>query len=136
LGRQFQGQVARIAPASDEESSVVNYEVVISLTGDDLTGVRPDMTAVAVLVNTDASAGWLVPSTALAQEGGATVVTVMRNGQPAKVAVTTGSVQGEWTVVQSTELQAGDQVAGSVASYVDQDAAGFGPRNRGGPGGN
>jgi multidrug efflux pump subunit AcrA (membrane-fusion protein) len=134
LGKTFTGEVARIAPASDEESSVVNYEVVVSLTGDDLAGVRPDMTAVAELVNTEASAGWLVPSTALAEEAGEIVVTVLRNGQPTKVVVTPGSVQGEWTVVQSADLRAGDQVAGSVASYVSEDAPQFGPQRAGGTG--
>lgn len=134
LGRQFMGEVTRIAPASDADSSVVNYEVVINLKGDDLTGVRPDMTAVAELVNTEASTGWLAPTTALAEEGGETVITVLRNGQPTKVVVTPGGVQGEWTVVQSSDLRAGDHVVGSVASYVNQDQAtqGFGPR-RGGP---
>jgi HlyD family secretion protein len=136
LGRTYQGEVARIAPASESTDGVVSYEIVIRLIGDDLAGVRPDMTAVASLANTEASTGWLVPSTALSDEGGETVVTVVRDDQPTQVAVAPGGVQGEWTVVQSADLRTGDQVVGSVASYVDQDSN-FGFRaGEGGPGGN
>ena len=39
--------------------------------------------------------------------------------------MTTGSVQGEWTVVQSPELQSGDQVLGSVATYVGETESRF-----------
>jgi HlyD family secretion protein len=132
LGRLFQGEVARIAPVSSDTSGVVNYQVTIRLTDDELGGVRPDMTAVAEFVDTAAVAGWLAPTSALRQENGETLVTVVRNGQTLDVRVTPGAIQGEWTVVQSPALQAGDQVIGSVASYVDQDNPfGFG----GGPGG-
>jgi HlyD family secretion protein len=133
LGRPFEGTVARIAPASDSASSVVNYQVVISLTDDDLRGVRPGMTAIAELVNSEASAGWLVPTTAITQAGGETVVTVLRAGQPVRVRVAPGGVQGEWTVVQSADLHAGDQVVGTLASYVAEDAPRFGPGGGGGP---
>ena len=130
LGRAFRGEVARIAPVSSDTSGVVNYQVTIRLTDDDLAGVRPDMTAVAEFVDSEAAGGWLVPTTALRQENGETHVIVLREGQPANVRVTPGSAQGEWTVVHAVDLRAGDQVVGSVASYVDQDSP-FG----GGPGG-
>lgn len=133
LARPFQGEVARIAPVSSDTSGVVNYQVTIRLTDDDLAGVRPDMTAVAEFIDSAASGGWLVPTSSLRQENGETVVAVVRNGQTLDVGVTPGAVQGEWTVVQSPALQSGDQVVGSVASYVDQDNAfGFGgPGSRG-----
>lgn len=133
LGRPFQGEVARIAPVSSDTSGVVNYQVTIRLTDDDLAGVRPDMTAVAEFIDSAASGGWLVPTSSLRQENGETVVAVVRNGQTLDVGVTPGAVQGEWTVVQSLALQSGDQVVGGVASYVDQDNAfGFGgPGSRG-----
>lgn len=131
LGRTFQGEVARIAPVSSDTSGVVNYQVTIRLTDEELGGVRPDMTAVAEFVDTEATTGWLVPTSALHQENGESVVALVRNGQTTPVRVTPGAVQGEWTVVQSPALQAGDQVIGSVASYVDQDNSfrfGGGPR--------
>lgn len=118
--RQFTGVVDRISPASDGESGVVNYQVVIRLT-DDLSGVRPDMTAVATLVNATAGGGWLVPTDAIRNGPNGSIVLVVRNGATTRIPVTTGAVQGEWTVVQSPELQADDQVVGSLTSYVNQD---------------
>ena len=54
----FGGGVIRIAPSSESESGVVNYPVTIQLTGSDLAGVRPGMTAVAtILDDKDSSAG-------------------------------------------------------------------------------
>jgi multidrug efflux pump subunit AcrA (membrane-fusion protein) len=64
-------------------------------------------------------ASWLVPTNAIRTQGGAAVVRVMRDGGAIPVTVTAGAVQGEWTVVQSPDLQAGDQVVGSVTSYVN-----------------
>jgi hypothetical protein len=49
--------------------------------------------------------------------------------------ITPGVQQGEWTVVQSAELQAGDEVVGAVASYEGngEDLADFGgPPGNGG----
>jgi hypothetical protein len=85
-------------------------------------GVLPGMSAVGAIIDEslDAASNWLVPTNAIRQQEGASIVRVVRNGQPMPVAVTTGGVQGEWTVVQSPELQEGDQVMGSVASYVNQ----------------
>ena len=137
-GRLFQGKVARIAPASSDTSGVVNYEVVIALTDDDLAGVRPDMTAVATLANEAAATGWLVPTDAIRHSGQENSVIAVRNNQPVTVTVTPGIQQGEWTVVQSPDLQAGDQVMGSIASFVDDDSTlrgpggGFGPPGGGG----
>ncbi|HRA68981.1 MAG TPA: hypothetical protein PL187_23345, partial [Caldilinea sp.] len=41
-------------------------------------------------------------------------LSVVREGVVTQVPVTAGAVQGEWTVVYADELQAGDQVVGSV----------------------
>jgi HlyD family secretion protein len=131
----FSGIVIRIAPSSDSESGVVNYPVTIQLANAGLADVRPGMTAVATILDDDASnAGWLVPTNALRERGDNTTVIVLRDGQPTPIAVTTGASQGEWTVVQSPELKAGDEVAGSVSSFLNQDEGpGFGPPG-GGPG--
>ncbi len=131
LSRSFTGEVMRIAPVSGGTSDVINYTVTIRLTDEDLRGVRPDMTAVAEFVNSELTGGWLVPTTALNRENGTTTLTRVRDGQSTVITVTPGAVQGEWTVVQSTELQEGDHVAGAVASYVEEDN----PFGGGGPGG-
>jgi HlyD family secretion protein len=132
-GRTFKGQVARIAPASADTTGVINYEVMINLSHDNLDGVRKDMTAVATLANEAAASGWLVPTDAIRHAGRGSSVIAIRNNQPITVTVTPGVQQGEWTVVQTPELQEGDKVMGSVASYVSNDTQFRGPGGFGGP---
>jgi HlyD family secretion protein len=131
----FKGVVARIAPSSQSESGVVNYPVTVRLTDTDLAGVRPGMTAVADILGEEMADSWLVPTSALVERGGNTVVRILRDGQPTPIRVTTQGSQGEWTVVQSGELREGDQAIGAVSSFLDQDQEfrGFGPPG-GGPG--
>jgi HlyD family secretion protein len=131
----FSGVVARIVPSSESESGVVNYPVTIRLTDTDLLGVRPGMTAVADILGEDMVDSWLVPTSAIRERGENTMVMILRDGQPTPIRVTTQGSQGEWTVVQSAELQEGDQAIGAVSSFLDQDEEfrGFGPPG-GGPG--
>jgi HlyD family secretion protein len=131
----FGGRIARIAPSSQSESGVVNYPVTIRLTDADLVGVRPGMTAVADILGDEMVDSWLVPTSALVEREGNTVIRILRNGQPTPIRVTRQGSQGEWTVVQAPDLQAGDQALGGVSSFVNQDDApgGFGPPG-GGPG--
>jgi HlyD family secretion protein len=125
----FKGVVARIAPSSESESGVVNYPVTIQLSDTDLSGVRPGMTAVADLLGEEAADSWLVPTSALQERAGETVVMILRDGQPTAITVTTQGSEGEWTVVQSADLKEGDQAIGAVSSFLDQDSGstGFGP---------
>ncbi len=123
-GRTFAGVVTEIAPSASASSSVVNYPVTIQLTGD-LSGARPGMTAVASLQVPAAVGGWLVPASAIRSSDGATQVLVMRDGVPTAVNVTLGDLSGEWQVVQSPDLNLGDEVVGSVTSQIN-DAQGFG----------
>jgi len=120
-GQNFAGEVAQIAPSSDASASSVSYPVTIRLTAAELAGVRPGMSAVGTLIDAHVAddASWLVPTNAIRTQEGAAVVRVMRDGGAIPVTVTAGAVQGEWTVVQSPDLQAGDQVVGSVTSYVN-----------------
>lgn len=123
-GQSFSGLVSRIVPASSSDSGVVNYEVVLQL--DDLTsaaGVLPGMTAVATIKGDSTENTWLVPTNALVEAEGQTTIVVVRDGQESRISVTPGTVQGEWTTVQSTELQSGDQVVGSVTSLLAQESS-------------
>ena len=131
----FNGEVSRIAPISEATSGVVNYEVIIRLNDLNIEdGVRPGMTAVATILSDGAENAWLVPTSALVEFEGETTLLVTRNGQETRLNVTPGLSQGEWTVVQSDQLQAGDQVSGQLASYVGQDnQPRFGPGGGGGP---
>lgn len=135
-GQTFRGEITDIAPSSDSTSGVVYYPVTIRLTDSDLAKIRPGMTAVATVQNTQTAAadGWLVPTTALQQQDGQAVVMVMQGDSQVAIPVTTGAVQGEWTVVQSEQLQAGDQVMGTLASYTN-DNNGFRGPGGGPPGG-
>ncbi|MEZ4732714.1 MAG: hypothetical protein R3E79_36890 [Caldilineaceae bacterium] len=115
---------------------MVDYPVTIRLTDEALAGVRPGMTAVATIKNSEtAGDGWLVPTSAIQQQDGQPVVMVVRGETTVPVVVTPGAVQGEWTVVQADELQRGDQVVGSVATYLDRQQQRFGPGGGGPPGG-
>ncbi len=125
----FNGVVARIAPSSESESGVVNYPVTIRLTGADLDGVRPGMTAVADILGDEMADSWLVPTSAVRVLEGESVVMILRDGQPTPISVTSQGTQGEWTVVQSVELKEGDEALGAVSSFLDEDSGstGFGP---------
>ncbi len=123
-GEKYTGKVTRVNPVSNGGSGVVSYKVTLLLDQTSVQGVFPDMTAVAKLANTQAESGWLVPTTAITNGA----VTVTRNGQAQQVPVVAGAQQGEWTVVQSSALQAGDEVSGTVASYENgtDELEGFG----------
>jgi HlyD family secretion protein len=125
----FTGAVTRIAPSSAATSGVVNYPVTIRLDPTGLEGVRPGMTAMANLLGEEVANSWLVPTSALVQQGGQSVVMILRDGQRTPIAVTPQGSQGEWTIVQSAELQKGDAAIGGVSSYLQQ-----GNTNRFGPG--
>jgi multidrug efflux pump subunit AcrA (membrane-fusion protein) len=92
------------------------------------------MTAVATVLNEATENAWLVPSNSLVEFEGETSLVVIRNGQDNRITVTPQTVQGEWTVVQSAELQSGDQVLGKVTSFIGEEngsgfrgPGGFGP---------
>jgi multidrug efflux pump subunit AcrA (membrane-fusion protein) len=124
----FKGSVARITPSSTSDSGVVNYPVTVQLTDTSLEGVRPGMTAVATLLGDEVADSWLVPTSALVDREGQTVVRILRDGQPTAITVTKQATQGEWTIVQSAELHKGDEAIGAVSSYLNQENTNrFGP---------
>jgi HlyD family secretion protein len=116
---KFTGVVNHIAPFSETRNGVVNYPVTIRLTDDSLDSVLPGMTAVATLRNEASSDRWLVPTAAIQEESGEMVVIVVRGEEQIPVTVTSEGVQGEWTIVRSAQLQSGDEVLGSTASFVE-----------------
>lgn len=131
----FAGVVEYIAPSSDDASGIVSYGVTIRLTDESLDRVLPGMTAVATIVDTNAttSDSWLVPTNAIRTRGDVPMVTVVGEEGNRTVEVLPGTVQGDWTMVQSAELAVGDEVVGSVTSFISDEEA---PGGRGGaPGG-
>ncbi|MBK8046678.1 MAG: HlyD family efflux transporter periplasmic adaptor subunit [Anaerolineales bacterium] len=138
--RTFSGSVLRIAPKSEPGQSAVNYLVEVALNDADLNGVRPGMTAVATFEATQrdqaaTDGAWLVPGNAIQQTDGVSTVRVVRAGAPFTAVVTPGAVQGDWRLVTSQELTSGDEVIGSVSTYLSSDVeAMIGPGGPGGPG--
>jgi RND family efflux transporter MFP subunit len=130
----FDGIVTRIAPSSASESGVVNYPVTVQLANANIANIRPGMTAVAIILDDEETAGWLVPTTALVEREGNTMVIILRDGQPTRIPVAPAGSQGEWTIVHSDLLQAGDEAVGGVSSFLNQGDASGGFRPPGGPG--
>jgi multidrug efflux pump subunit AcrA (membrane-fusion protein) len=92
------------------------------------------MTAVAEMQSTSLADAWLAPSSAVQEIDGQSQMVVLRDGNQMTVSVATGQVQGEWVVVESSELQEGDEVIADLATYTADDNSGF-PGGGGGPGG-
>lgn len=124
-GRTFQGVVEQIDPINKADKDVVNYPVTIRLVDEALDGVRPGMNALASFANAETQDNrWLVPTTALLQQDGQAIVQVARGETTVPTSVEPLETQGEWTIVESAELQEGDSVVGQVTSFVDQPADG------------
>ncbi|MEZ4609309.1 MAG: efflux RND transporter periplasmic adaptor subunit [Caldilineaceae bacterium] len=132
-GRTFAGVVDTIAPATDATTGVVSYPVTIRLTDDDLTGVRPGMTAVATIRNTTAAAEGscqLVPTSAIQTRDGVSQMTVVRGESSQK--------SSRWSRVHPGRVDGGafrspsgrQGIQGSLASYVNESSG----RQFGGPG--
>ncbi len=129
-GHTYAGVVAAIAPTNNSSASAISYPVTVRLTDGTLANVLPGMNAVATLTSEEsvAAGSWLVPSNAVSAQGGVSTIMVVRNNTPTPLQVTTSGVQGEWTIVQSNQLQSGDEVVGSLTSNLDSNVFG-------GPGG-
>lgn len=134
-GRIFEGKVGYVAPSSSSTSGLIEYPVTVLLTDKDLADVRAGMTAVATISSTSRAAenSWFVPTNAISQRGNDKVVIVVRNSTNFTAKVTPGTIQGEWTVVQSPDLKAGDAVAGSVTTKINNNQPRFGPGGGGPP---
>lgn len=118
----FNGEVSRIAPTSVADSGVVNYEVAIHLDDLNLDGVKAGMTAVASLVGDGSENSWLVPTTSVHEFEDEVYVQVVTDAGETRVSVIPETTQGDWTVVQSAELQAGDKVVGQVLTTIDEES--------------
>ena len=116
----FVGEISRIDPFNKTQSGVVSYPVTIWLLDNALNAVLSGMTAVATLRTEAVEDRWLVPSAAIQEVNGETVVTVVRGQERFPLAVTPEGLHGEWTIVRSAGLQVGDEVVGATATVVEQ----------------
>ena len=72
--RVFAGMISGIDPSSNATEGVIDYPVTVRLIDEALKDVRPGMTAVATLRSEMADARWLVPTSAVQDNNGETVV--------------------------------------------------------------
>lgn len=118
--KTFSGVISRIDPFNKTQSGVISYPVTIRLLNNALDSVLPGMTAVATLRSEAVDDRWLVPSAAIQEVNGETVVTVVRGQERSPIVVTPEGLHGEWTIVRSTDLQDDDEVLGTTATFIEE----------------
>lgn len=116
----FAGEISRIDPFNKTQSGIINYPVTIRLLDNDLGPALPGMTAVATLRNEPVEDRWLVPTSAIQEVNGETVVTVLRGQERLPTAVSPVGLHGEWTIVHSVDLKNDDEVLGATATFVGE----------------
>jgi multidrug efflux pump subunit AcrA (membrane-fusion protein) len=106
--RDFAGRVLAIYPTATIQDNVVKYIVALEIAEDYLGLLRPEMTT-NVRIELESREVLAVPSRAIRQEGGRSVVHVIMNGQSEMRPIRIGWRDGSWAeVVQG--LEAGDRV--------------------------
>jgi HlyD family secretion protein len=139
--RRFTGKVRQIRYAATVVSNVVTYDAVIDVPNPELL-LRPGMTANVTFVTQEADDVLRVPNAALRfrlepigkidgvppPAPGTRMVTVLEDGKPRRVAVTTGITDGSFTEITSG-LEAGALVV------TDRQGAPGGKGGGGAPGG-
>ena len=114
------GEISRIDPFNKTQSGVISYPVTIRLLDNALDSVLPGMSAVATLRNELVDDRWLVPTSAIQEVNGETVVTVVRGQERLPIAVAPEGLHGEWTIVRSVDLKNDDEVLGTTATFVGE----------------
>ncbi len=98
--RLLEGQVKSISPLPKQESGVIVYDVTISFSIPEDTGLKVGMSATADIVTAERSNVLLVPERAIRQNSeGKNVVDVMADGQPTERTVVVGISDGIQTEV-------------------------------------
>ncbi|MCX6071210.1 MAG: efflux RND transporter periplasmic adaptor subunit [Chloroflexi bacterium] len=99
--REFEGKVVAIYPKAVIQENVVNYDVVVEITGKYDGLLRPEMTA-SVTIQLDARDNVLaVPAKAVKRERGKSVVYLVENGQARPREVKVGWKDSQWIEVVS-----------------------------------
>jgi len=147
----FQGTVRQIRKAPINVQNVVTYDMVVAVSNDQLK-LFPGMTAsVKILTNREDNV-LKIPNAALryrpvtakpagnavhaagkrSQNQGQNIWIVGPDGQPKAVRVKLGISDGNYTTVETGDLQEGEQIiVGSTSKGAPSGAAGAAPRGRG-----
>jgi len=108
-GNTFEGSVSAIYPKAEIRDNVVNYIVIIEISGKNGKILRPEMTA-SVTIQTSATNSVLsIPNNAIKRKNAETVVYVLENGNPALKKIKTGARGSRITEVLEG-LKENDQV--------------------------
>ena len=110
LGKEYQGQVIKVAQAGNVIGGVVNFTVTIELTDAD-EQVKPGMTAAVNIVVKEIEDAILVPNRAVRLVDGKRVVfTPVEAGMPQKVEIRLGASSDTMSVVIGGDLNEGDEI--------------------------
>lgn len=140
--RRFNGRIRQIRYAAQVVSNVVTYDAVIDVENPELL-LRPSMTANVTFITQESKDVLKVPNAALrfrfepmgktdavaAPRSGTRAVTVLRQGQPQRVAVATGVTDGSFTEVLNG-LEEGEEV---VTDRAEGSTKSGSPRSGGPP---
>jgi len=116
--RVFQGAVTQVRQSPQTVQNVVTYDIVVGVANPDLS-LMPGMTASTQIIIAQKNDVLRVPDQALryapggfagAPARGQQRVWVLRDGEPAAVAVTTGLDDGTFSEIVSGDIHPGDQV--------------------------
>ena len=107
--RLFSGVVARIAPKGKVDRTVTVFDVVVEITDEGKSLLRPGMTATVKMLVDRVDGALLVPREALKLKDGKAGVYVMKAGKPGWVPVTPGMTDGIISEVEGGLLP-GDEV--------------------------
>jgi len=129
LGKEYHGQVIKVAQAGTITNGVVNFTVTVELTDADEM-VKPGMTAAVNIVVKEINDAVLVPSRAIRLVDNNYVVYILKDGMPQKVTIRLGSSSDTMSVVVGGDLNEGDNVILNPPANLQP---GGGPGGGGGP---
>jgi HlyD family secretion protein len=139
--KTFEGVVTQVRQAPQTVQNVVTYDVVATVDNAQLL-LKPGMTATVRVITAERDNVLRVPDQALRYVPGglsssavpeATAgpqIWVLRNGQPERVAVTTGLDDDTYTEIASGDIRAGDSVIVSERAGASRKTTGAGPAMR------
>jgi multidrug efflux pump subunit AcrA (membrane-fusion protein) len=106
--RDFAGRVSAIYPTATIQDNVVKYIVAVEITDDYFGLLRPEMTA-NVRIELESRDVLAIPSRAIRQEDGRSVVYIVANGRAEARPIRVGWREGAWAEI-AEGLDAGDRV--------------------------
>ncbi len=117
--KTFTGKVFSIDTAGVVSSGVTTYPTIIKLDTNN-PNILPNMSANINIITIVKNNVLLVPSSAIQTQNGASIVSVMKNGQPQQVEVQTGSSSDTQTEITSG-LSEGDTIVTSAVNGAAQN---------------